>query len=155
FCAGADFRSSRDSSATDATDATDDADDADLDVEALYGHAIRMFAQPLPVVAQLQGAVIGGGLGLALAADFRVAAEGTRLAANFAKLGIHQGFGLSVTLPRLVGEQRALDLLLTGRSVRAPEALGLGLIDAVAPVEEVSEAAVKQAAVLAANAPLA
>lgn len=146
FCAGADFAASRESSA---------GDDADLDVEALYGHAIRMFAQPLPLVAQLQGAVIGGGLGLALAADFRVAAEGTRLAANFAKLGIHQGFGLSVTLPRVVGEQRALDLLLTGRSVRAPEALGLGLIDAIAPAEEVSTAAVKQAAALAANAPLA
>jgi enoyl-CoA hydratase/carnithine racemase len=146
FCAGADFSASRESSA---------GDEADLDVEALYGHAIRVFAQPLPVVAQLQGAVIGGGLGLALAADFRVAAEGTRLAANFAKLGIHHGFGLSVTLPRLVGEQRALDLLLTGRSVRAPEALGLGLIDAIAPAEEVSAAAVKQAAALAANAPLA
>lgn len=146
FCAGADFRSSRGNSAGDA---------GDLDVEALYRHAIRMFAQPLPVVAQLQGAVIGGGLGLALAADFRVAAEETRLAANFAKLGIHQGFGLSVTLPRLVGEQRALDLLLTGRSVRAPEALSLGLIDAVAPAQEVSAAAVAKAAELAANAPLA
>lgn len=146
FCAGADFSSSRDGSA---------GDDGDLDVHALYEHAIRLFEQPLPVVAQLQGAVIGGGLGLALAADFRVAAEGTRLAANFAKLGIHQGFGLTVTLPRLVGEQRAADLLLTGRSVRAPEALALGLVDAIAPADEVAGAAVAKAAELAANAPLA
>ena len=146
FCAGADFSSSREDSA---------GDGADLDVGALYEHAIRMFAQPLPVVAQLQGAVIGGGLGLALAADFRVAAERTRLAANFARLGIHQGFGLTVTLPRLVGEQRALDLLLTGRSVRGPEALALGLVDAVAPEEETGAAAVEKAAELAANAPLA
>lgn len=151
FCAGADFSSTHESSAS----ASPAGGDADLDVEALYEHAIRLFAQPLPVVAQLQGAVIGGGLGLALAADFRVAAEGTRLAANFAKLGIHQGFGLSVTLPRLVGEQHALDLLLTGRSVRAPEALSFGLIDAIAPAEEVSAAAVAKAAEVAANAPLA
>ncbi|MBO0838730.1 MAG: enoyl-CoA hydratase/isomerase family protein [Actinobacteria bacterium] len=144
FCAGADFSSSRDG-----------ADDGDLDVEELYRHGIRLFAQPLPVVAQLQGAVIGGGLGLALVADFRVAAEGTRLAANFAKIGIHQGFGLTVTLPRLVGEQRAADLLLTGRSVRAPEALALGLVDAIAPAEEALSAAVKRASDLAANAPLA
>jgi enoyl-CoA hydratase/carnithine racemase len=156
FCAGADFSSSADDSAEDADAEDSDADaDADLNVDALYGHAIRLFAQPLPVVAQLQGAVIGGGLGLALAADFRVAAERTRLAANFAKLGIHQGFGLTVTLPRLVGEQRALDLLLTGRSVRGPEALSLGLVDAVAPEEETGATAVAKAAELAANAPLA
>jgi 2-(1,2-epoxy-1,2-dihydrophenyl)acetyl-CoA isomerase len=149
FCAGADFGSSR------AGAEADGADGDHLDVEALYGHAIRLFAQPLPVVAQLQGAVIGGGLGLALVADFRVAAEGTRLAANFAKIGIHHGFGLTVTLPRLIGEQRALDLLLTGRSVRAPEALSLGLIDGIALAEEAAAAAVKRAAELAANAPLA
>jgi 2-(1,2-epoxy-1,2-dihydrophenyl)acetyl-CoA isomerase len=151
FCAGADFGSSRDGTGAGA----DSADGDHLDVEALYGHAIRLFAQPLPVVAQLQGAVIGGGLWLALVADFRVAAEGTRLAANFAKIGIHHGFGLTVTLPRLIGEQRALDLLLTGRSVRAPEALSLGLIDGIAPAEEAATAAVKRAAELAANAPLA
>lgn len=143
FCAGADFSSSHAGGGT------------DLDVDELYGHAIRLFAQPLPVVAQLQGAVIGGGFGLALAADFRVAGERTRMAANFARIGIHQGFGLTVTLPRLVGEQRAADLLLTGRSVRGPEALELGLVDAVAPAEEVAEAAVAKAAELAANAPLA
>ena len=151
FCAGADFSSSRNGAGAGA----DRADEDRLDVEALYEHAIRLFAQPLPIVAQLQGAVIGGGLGLALVADFRVAAEGTRLAANFAKIGLHQGFGLTVTLPRLIGEQHALDLLLTGRSVRAPEALSLGLIDGIAPAEEVAAAAVKRAAGLAANAPLA
>ena len=153
FCAGADFSSSRDGAGEGADVAG--ADGNRLDVEALYEHAIRLFVQPLPVVAQLQGAVIGGGLGLALVADFRVAAEGTRLAANFAKIGLHQGFGLTVTLPRLIGEQRALDLLLTGRSVRAPEALSLGLIDGIAPAEEAAAAAVKRAADLAANAPLA
>ena len=141
FCAGADLSGA--------------GDGADLDIESLYGHAIRLFAQPLPVVAQLQGAVIGGGLGLALAADFRVAAANARLAANFAKIGIHQGFGLTVTLPRLVGEQRALDLLLTGRRVHADEAATLGLVDAVATLDQADETALAKAADLAANAPLA
>jgi enoyl-CoA hydratase/carnithine racemase len=150
FCAGADF----------SAPASGGGDGVGLSVEALYGHAIRLFAQPLPVVAQLQGAVIGGGLGLALAADFRVAAERSRLTANFSKLGIHQGFGLTVTLPRLVGEHRAAELLLTGRNVRPPEALSIGLIDAIddedaTPKDGVSPGALKLAAELAGNAPLA
>jgi enoyl-CoA hydratase/carnithine racemase len=145
FCAGADFSES----------AGPDGAAADLDVEELYGHAVRLFAQPLPIVAQLRGAVIGGGLGLALAADFRVAVANARLAANFAALGIHQGFGLSVTLPRLVGEQCALDLLLTGRTVRGDEAYSLGLVDLVATVDQLEETTLAKAAGLAANAPLA
>jgi enoyl-CoA hydratase/carnithine racemase len=151
FCAGADFSGpgSRPDSPNDA------GDNVDLDVEGLYEHAIRVFEQPLPVVAQLQGAVIGGGLGLALAADFRVAAANARLAANFAKIGIHQGFGLTVTLPRLVGEQRALDLLLTGRTVRGDEAFTLGLVDAVATVDQLEEMTFAKAAEVAENAPLA
>ncbi|MCL2581178.1 MAG: enoyl-CoA hydratase/isomerase family protein [Streptosporangiales bacterium] len=149
FCAGADFSSS-------AGGGNEGDGGGDLDVNSLYTHAIRMFAQPLPVVAQLQGAVIGGGLGLALAADFRVAGERAKLAANFSRIGIHQGFGLSVTLPRLLGEHKAADLLLTGRTVRSAEALELGLVDAVAPDgEETGAAAVAKAAELAGAAPLA
>lgn len=148
FCAGADFSGS-------AGDAGARGDTAGLDVGALYRQAIRVFEQPLPVVAQLHGAVIGGGLGLALAADFRVAAANARLAANFAKIGIHQGFGLSVTLPRLAGEQAALELLLTGRTVRGDEACALGLVDAVATVDQLRETTLARAAGLAAGAPLA
>lgn len=159
FCAGADFsESARLADGRNDTGAGGDTADlgtAALDVEGLYGHAIRMFTQPLPVVAQLRGAVIGGGLGLALAADFRVAAANARLAANFTKIGIHQGFGLSVTLPRLVGAQQALDLLLTGRTVRGDEAFTLGLVDAVATVDQLEEATLAKAADIAANAPLA
>jgi enoyl-CoA hydratase/carnithine racemase len=160
FCAGADFSGTA-SAAGGAGGGDAGAGGVDLNVETLYGHAIRMFAQPLPIVAQLQGAVIGGGLGLALAADFRVAAGRTRLAANFSRIGIHQGFGLTVTLPRLVGEHRAAELLLTGRNVRPPEALAIGLIDAIDDAEDiprsgwVSAEAVRLAAELAGNAPLA
>ncbi|HEY1699804.1 MAG TPA: enoyl-CoA hydratase/isomerase family protein [Trebonia sp.] len=163
FCAGADFSgtASGDGDGDSADGRSAGKGDVDLNVETLYGHAIRMFAQPLPIVAQLQGAVIGGGLGLALAADFRVAAERTRLTANFSRIGIHQGFGLTVTLPRLVGEHRAAELLLTGRNVRPPEALAIGLIDAIDDAEDipksgwVSAEAVRLAAELAGNAPLA
>jgi enoyl-CoA hydratase/carnithine racemase len=155
FCAGADFSSTASGQTPSGDSASSSQGGVDLDVESLYGQAIRLFAQPLPIVAVLHGAVIGGGLGLALAADFRVAAVNTRLAANFAKIGIHQGFGLTVTLPRLVGEQRALELLLTGRRVQADEALTLGLVDEVALAEDVADSAFRQAEVLAANAPLA
>ena len=92
----------------------------------LYDFAIRLFEQPLPIVAAIQGAAIGGGLGLAMAADFRVAAPEARFAANFALIGIHQGFALSVTLPAVVGQQAALDLLYTGRRVSGAEARALG-----------------------------
>jgi enoyl-CoA hydratase/carnithine racemase len=95
----------------------------------LYGRAVELVDGPLPVVVAAQGAAIGGGLGLALAADFRVAAPDSRFAANFARLGFHQGFGLSVTLPRAVGHQAALDLLTTGRRIDGAEALRIGLCD--------------------------
>src|SRR5439155_742096 len=77
----------------------------------------RLFAAAIPVVATVQGAAVGGGLGLALSADFRVASPDSRFWANFARLGFHHGFGMTVTLPALVGQQAALDLLYTGRRV--------------------------------------
>jgi 2-(1,2-epoxy-1,2-dihydrophenyl)acetyl-CoA isomerase len=152
FCAGADLSEAAGQVSARPEDA---GADVDLDVEGLYQHAIRLFAQPLPVIAELHGAVIGGGLGLALAADFRVAVANARLAANFTRLGIHQGFGLSVTLPRLVGEQCALDLMLTGRTVRGDEAFSLGLVDLVATVDQLEETTLAKAAEVAVNAPLA
>jgi 2-(1,2-epoxy-1,2-dihydrophenyl)acetyl-CoA isomerase len=121
----------------------------------LYDMAQRLFEQPLPVVAAVQGAAIGGGLGLALAADFRVAAPQARFAANFALLGIHHGFALTVTLPAAVGQQAALDLLYTGRRIGGEEAVGIGLADRLAPSGEARTAARAMAASIAAAAPLA
>ncbi len=115
FCAGFDFGSS------------DGPDPAEL--RHLYDHAEALVASPVPVVAAVQGAAVGGGLGLALAGDFRIASADSRFSANFARLGLHQGFGISVTLPRVVGAQRALELLLTGRRVDGAEALRIGLCD--------------------------
>lgn len=121
----------------------------------LYQEAVRLLEGETPVVAAVQGAAIGGGLGLALSADFRVAAPEARFAANFARLGFHHGFGLTVTLPALVGQQKALDMLYTGRRVKGEEALAIGLCDALAPLEELRDKAREMAAEIAASAPLA
>lgn len=84
------------------------------ELKELYRRAIRLFQARTPVVAAVQGAGIGGGLGLALSADFRVAAPSSRFAANFSQLGFHPGFGITATLPRVVGQQKALEWVLTG-----------------------------------------
>jgi enoyl-CoA hydratase/carnithine racemase len=121
----------------------------------LYDAAVRLFRTKTPVVAAIQGAAIGGGLGVALMPDFRVAAPEARFSANFARLGFHHGFGLSVTLPDLVGRQRAMELLYTGKRVRAEEALAIGLCDRIAPLDELRRAATEFAREIALSAPLA
>jgi 2-(1,2-epoxy-1,2-dihydrophenyl)acetyl-CoA isomerase len=121
----------------------------------LYEMAIRLFEQPLPIVAAVQGAAIGGGFGLAMAADFRVASPEARFAANFARLGFHHGFGLTVTLPLVAGHQTALDLLYTGRRIDGDEALQLGIADRLVANDELRAAAVDLAADIAGSAPLA
>jgi enoyl-CoA hydratase/carnithine racemase len=129
--------------------------EADTSGRHLYDEAQRLFEQPLPIVAAVQGAAIGGGLGLALAADFRVAAPGARFAANFAQLGFHQGFALSVTLPALVGQQQAAQLLYTGRRIDAAEALRIGLVDHLVAAGDLREETRAMAAEIASAAPLA
>jgi enoyl-CoA hydratase/carnithine racemase len=120
---------------------------------ALYATAGALIDGPLPVVAAVQGSAIGGGLGLALAADFRVASPGSRFAANFARLGFHQGFGISLTMPAVIGRQRALELLTTGRRVEGTEALAIGLCDRLH--DDVRVGARALAVELAGAAPLA
>jgi enoyl-CoA hydratase/carnithine racemase len=121
----------------------------------LYVEAVRLFSNKKPVVAAVQGAAIGAGLGLALVADFRVAAPEARFAANFVKLGFHPGFGLSHTLPRLVGQQRAALMALTGRRIPGEEALAWGLADEVVALDELRATARRLAREIAENAPLA
>ena len=122
-------------------------------LEELYGRAVDLVRGAVPVVVAVQGAAVGGGLGLALAGDFRVASASSRFTANFARLGFHQGFGLSVTLPRAVGHQRALELLTTGRRVDGTEALRIGLCDRLADDPRAGARAL--AAEIAGSAPLA
>lgn len=145
FCAGADFAGT--SGAAEVS--------ADEGARALYGAAARLFRIELPLVAAVQGAAIGGGLGLALAADFRVASPESRFSANFSRLGLHHGFGLSVTLPRAVGPQHAADLLLTGRRIGGEEAHRIGLVDRLVPLSEIRPVALELAHELATAAPLA
>ena len=103
----------------------------------------------------MQGAAVGGGLGLALSADFRVASPETRFSCNFARLGFHQGFGISVTLPAVVGQQRALELMFTAADVRGEEAHRIGLADRLVAADELRGAAQAFATEIAASAPLA
>lgn len=143
FCAGANF--SRPS----------EARLGDGGPSALYALAAKLFGCTTPVVAAIQGAAIGGGLGLSLVADFRVVSPAARFAANFVKIGIHPGFGLTFTLPRLVGLQNASLLMQTGRRVGGEEALSLGLADVLAEPEALRTRAVELAQEIAENAPLA
>src|SRR5947209_4415674 len=121
----------------------------------LYAEAVRLFEADLPVVAAVHGAAIGGGLGLACSADFRVAGPAARFSANFAQLGFHHGFALSATLPSIVGQQHALDLLYTGRRVNGEEAHAIGLCDRFASDGDVREQAHAFATQIATSAPLA
>src|SRR6185437_2529572 len=124
-------------------------------VSELYAEAVRLFEARTPVIAAVQGAAVGGGLGLACSADFRIAAPEARFAANFARLGFHQGFGLTVTLPAIIGGQRSLEMLYTGRRVRGEEAARIGLADKLVPADQLRSAAYELAAEIAASAPLA
>jgi len=98
-------------------------------------------AIPKPVVAAITGYALGGGLELALAADFRVAGENARLGQPEILLGIIPGAGGTQRLPRLVGPARAKDIVFTGRMVKAAEALAMGLVDVVVPDASVYQAA--------------
>ena len=143
FCAGADF------SNRPATGAGNESG------KHLYKEATRIFRTRKPFVAAVQGAAIGGGLGLALAADFRVTCVEARFSANFNRLGFHPGFSLTYTLPRLVGQQKANLLFYTGRRVPGDEAVAMGMADVLVPLAEVRAAAIALATEIAQSAPLA
>ncbi|MDB5921179.1 MAG: putative enoyl-CoA hydratase [Betaproteobacteria bacterium] len=121
----------------------------------LYHEAQRLVQTRKPIVAAVHGSAIGAGLGLALVADFRVTCKEARLAANFTALGYHPGFGMTVTLPRLVGHQRAKWLFLTGRRVPGDEAYAMGLADRLVAQDQVRQVAQEMAAQLAKSGPLA
>lgn len=145
FCAGADL----------AGDESITAGEGMASIGQLYAEATRIFARKKPMVAAVQGAAIGAGLGLALTADFRIAAPAARFSANFVRLGFHQGFALSYTLPRLLGQQRAAWMLLSAARIKPEEGLGWGLVDRLSGEADLMEMARALAGEIAANAPLA
>ena len=124
-------------------------------INPLYEQAVRLFSSKKPIVAAVQGAAVGAGLGLALVADFRIVTADARFAANFVKLGFHPGFGITHTLPRVVGMQRAQLMCLTGRRIKGEEALAWGLADELVEPGELRAAALALAEEIAENAPLA
>ena len=145
FCAGADL----------VNRGPDGADPSEVGGRHLYKEAIRLWRTKKPIIAAVQGAAVGAGLGLAVMADFRVSCAEARFSANFTRLGFHPGFGLSVTLPRAIGEQQAACLLYSGRRIGGEEAHRIGLIDDLAPEGEVRAMALALAEDIAVSAPLA
>lgn len=150
FCAGANFGDG----STLQADGSVEGSLNRVGVDHLYVEAVRMFAAKTPVVAAIQGAAIGGGLGLALSADFRVGCAESRFAANFTRLGFHPGFGLTHTLPRVIGQQKAALMFLTSRRIRGEEAYEWGLLDAFTTLEKLRDEAWALAREIAVNAPL-
>jgi enoyl-CoA hydratase/carnithine racemase len=146
FCAGANFAN---------RDAATPPQRSARAINPLYGEALRLFSCAKPVVAAVHGPAVGGGLGLALVADFRVTCAEARLSANFNRLGFHPGFGLSVTLPRLVGVQQAALLFYTGRRIDGAEAHRIGLADVLVAQDQVRTRALELAREIAVSAPIA
>jgi enoyl-CoA hydratase/carnithine racemase len=145
FCAGADFSSRG-------------PDGRGEPVERgrhLYKEAIRLWRTGKPIVAAVQGAAIGAGLGLAVMADFRVASPEARFSANFTRMNFHPGFGLTATLPRLIGAQQAALMFYTGRRVTGEQAQAMGLVDQLVPQDRLRETATALAAEIAEAGPLA
>ena len=120
-----------------------------------YREARRLMATRKPIVAAVHGAAIGAGLGLAVVPDFRVTCKEARFSANFTAIGFHPGFGLTVTLPRLIGHQMARWLLLTGKRITGEEAVEIGLADRLVEQDQVRVVAIEMARELAQAAPLA
>jgi enoyl-CoA hydratase/carnithine racemase len=124
-------------------------------VQHLYLEGNRLFRTRKPIIAAVHGAAVGGGLGLAMVADFRVTCPEARFAANFTRLGFHPGFGLTVTLPAVIGATKAALMFYTSRRVTGEDAHAMGLADVLVPQDQVRAAALTLAAEIAENAPLA
>ncbi len=120
----------------------------------LYIEGNRLFRTKKPIIAAIHGAAVGGGLGLAMVADFRVTCPEARFCANFTRLGFHPGFGLTVTLPAVIGMTKAALMFYTSRRVPGDEALAMGLADVLVPQDQVRVASLALAAEIAENSPL-
>jgi enoyl-CoA hydratase/carnithine racemase len=153
FCAGANFNDPA-RQEQEARAAKGDPADSLGPINHLYIQAIRIFRARKPIVAAVHGAAIGGGLGLAVSADFRVTCPEARFSANFTKLGFHPGFGLTVTLPELIGKNNAELMFYTSRRVTGEEASKWGLANELVPQDQVKPAALRLAAEIAECSPL-
>jgi enoyl-CoA hydratase/carnithine racemase len=151
FCAGANFS---DPARQEQEKRAESNPGENLPINHLYVQAVRIFRNQKPFVAAIHGAAIGGGLGLAVSADFRVTCPEARFAANFTKLGFHPGFGLTTTLPELIGKNNAELMFYTSRRVTGEEAYRWGLANELVPQDQVRDAAMKLAGEIAECSPL-
>src|SRR6202012_3315294 len=135
FCAGADFGSR----------GPDRVARTAKGGRPLYKEAQRLWRTGKPIVAAVHGAAVGAGVGLAGMAGFRVACPEGRFSVNFPRLGFSPGFGLTATLPRLIGAQQAALLMYTGRRITGEQALAIGLADYCVSVDEVRHRATELA----------
>jgi enoyl-CoA hydratase/carnithine racemase len=119
-----------------------------------YKEARRIVSTRKPIIAAVHGSAIGAGLGLAVACDFRVTCKEARFAANFNAIGFAPGFGLTLTLPRLVGQQNAKWLFMTGKRIGGEEAATMGLADRLVEQGQVRATAIEMATEIAKAAPL-
>jgi enoyl-CoA hydratase/carnithine racemase len=119
----------------------------------IYTPFLALLDLPIPTVAAVNGAAVGGGLGLALVCDFRIVTPRSRMMAPFAKLGFHPGMALTYLLPRLVGLPRAMEMLLCGSDVFGEQALQWGLANRCVAEESLMEEAAVFAGQLAAGSP--
>lgn len=145
FCAGADF----------ASRGPAGVPEGGRRGKHLYKYAQRLWRTKKPIVAVVHGAAIGAGFGLALMADFRVTCDEARWATNFTRMNYHPGFGLTATLPRLIGTTKASLLFYTGRRLTGTEAYNMGLAELLVPLSEVRAAAHGLAREIAESGPLA
>ncbi|MGI9432223.1 MAG: enoyl-CoA hydratase/isomerase family protein [Myxococcota bacterium] len=149
FCAGADFRERRDDEADETFRAAHERS------YATYSHFLSILDIEVPTIAAMQGHAIGGGLGLGVVCDLRVANAEARYGVNFVQLGLHPGMATTYLLPRLMGVPRAVEFLLTGRIVSGAEAAEAGLVHYAEEGDAVLARAQALAGEIAAGAPLA
>ena len=140
FCAGADLKAMTE-------EGLPRANRVAVDGDGPMGPIRRLLTKP--VIAAVEGHAVAGGLELALWCDLRVAADDAVLGVFCRRWGVPLIDGGTVRLPRLIGQSRALDLVLTGRAVGAGEALGMGLVNRVVPLGSARDAAVALAGELA------
>jgi enoyl-CoA hydratase/carnithine racemase len=121
----------------------------------MYEPFLALLSVEVPIIAAMNGHAIGGGLGLAIVSDLRVANRNAKYGANFVRLGFHPGMATTYILPRLLGAPRAIELLLTGRLISGAEAAELGLAHYAVDADEVLERAWGLAREIAEAAPVA
>ncbi len=149
FCAGADYKSQAQRSEGERHMLPNERS------FAMYSPFLSVLDIEVPTIAALNGHAIGGGLGLAIVCDIRVANRTSKYGANFVRLGLHPGMATTYILPRLVGLPKAAELILTGRIITGEEAAELGLANHAVDADQVLEKSWEIAREIATAAPIA